>query len=320
MKTKIIYISGNEVFEMSEIRAAFEEVRKTLGLENDTVLFGVPVDADTALAQPETKTMPINDTEIDNVPEIIVPNIEIESPAPVIESLQTEQNMEIPEVEEFIDTTEEPALEPKEEINEPTADDTVIPILSVLGGTPVQEQPDIEEEQQLETPEPQTNIDTEVDTESEPEILAEEAEFETLKISIEDVVTDQVPAEEKEKTLEDLLESMKPLGEDTLIDTQPEQITEQDSVDADDDFSVSMTDDMTDTDATLAQLANEFAQTQDKIPDTPKTSGNGKISKLKNILPFKKAKRDDTGLMGDLFGWAGIAANDEDFSMPGFFK
>ena len=30
-------------------------------------------------------------------------------------------------------------------------------------------------------------------------------------------------------------------------------------------------------------------------------------------------KRVDTGLMGDLFGWAGIAANDEDFTIPGFF-
>jgi hypothetical protein len=36
-------------------------------------------------------------------------------------------------------------------------------------------------------------------------------------------------------------------------------------------------------------------------------------------MPFKKAKRDDGGLMGDLFGWAGIAANDDDFSIPGFF-
>ena len=46
MKTKIIYISGNEVFEMAEIRAAFEEVRTALGLSNDTILFGVPVDCD----------------------------------------------------------------------------------------------------------------------------------------------------------------------------------------------------------------------------------------------------------------------------------
>ena len=37
MKTKIIYISGNETFEMTQIRAAFEEVRETLGLDKDTI-------------------------------------------------------------------------------------------------------------------------------------------------------------------------------------------------------------------------------------------------------------------------------------------
>ena len=49
MKTKIIYISGNEIFDMAEIRAAFEEVRDALGLDKDTVLFGVPVDKDNAV-------------------------------------------------------------------------------------------------------------------------------------------------------------------------------------------------------------------------------------------------------------------------------
>ncbi len=73
------------------------------------------------------------------------------------------------------------------------------------------------------------------------------------------------------------------------------------------------------TDATLAQLASEFALNEDKIPSAPKSETSGKIGKLKNILPFKKAKREDNSLMGDLFGWAGIAANDEDFSIPGFF-
>ena len=69
----------------------------------------------------------------------------------------------------------------------------------------------------------------------------------------------------------------------------------------------------------MAQLASEFAESADKIVATSKPENHGKIGKLKNILPFKKAKRDDSGLMGDLFGWAGIAANDEDFSIPGFF-
>ena len=49
MKTKIIYISGNEVFAMAEIRAAFDSVRATLGLDKDTILFGVPVDCDSAI-------------------------------------------------------------------------------------------------------------------------------------------------------------------------------------------------------------------------------------------------------------------------------
>ena len=69
----------------------------------------------------------------------------------------------------------------------------------------------------------------------------------------------------------------------------------------------------------MEQLANEFAQSQNNIPEPKKAGTGGKIGKLKNILPFKKAKRDDNSLMGDLFGWAGIAANDEDFSIPGFF-
>ena len=52
--TKIIYISGNETFEMTQIRAAFEEVRETLGLDKDTILFGVPVDCDSALEDIKT--------------------------------------------------------------------------------------------------------------------------------------------------------------------------------------------------------------------------------------------------------------------------
>ena len=119
------------------------------------------------------------------------------------------------------------------------------------------------------------------------------------------MITDDAPVTPMEKTLEQLLESMTPLREDIQPEPQIDEVH--------DDFETD------DTDATLAQLATEFVDTQDKIPATQKTSGAGKIGKLKNILPFKKAKRDDNGLMGDLFGWAGIAANDEDFSIPGFF-
>ena len=63
MKTKIIYISGNELFEMTDIRAAFEEVRSTLGLDKDTILFGVPVDCDDAMDDAKTNADVAKTTE-----------------------------------------------------------------------------------------------------------------------------------------------------------------------------------------------------------------------------------------------------------------
>lgn len=317
MKTKIIYISGNELFEMGDIRAAFEEVRNTLGLDKDTILFGVPVDEDNALAQPvqtcdNTKAFEPVDMEIPVVQDIIP------EPIQTAETIQDEPQLKvIPEVvvQEDEQIYEEiPVVENIQHVE--NNEDTVIPILSVLGGTATNVAPEEEPEQTQNA----TDIITEVVEQPDNDI---DKEAETLQISIEDVVADQAPVEEeeKEKTLEELLESMTPLGEDILEDINNNEpgIEDMSNTDSDADFSVSMNDDVTDTDATLAQLANEFAQTQDQIPTTQKNTGNGKISKLKNILPFKKAKRDDSGLMGDLFGWAGIAANDEDFSIPGFF-
>ena len=139
---------------------------------------------------------------------------------------------------------------------------------------------------------------------AEPVVITEAA------VEIEDIADDSTPEIPMEKTLEQLLESMTPLREDVVSHEEPVVDTSDDIVD------VLPPDD---TDATLAQLASEFVQNEDKIPSAPKAETSGKIGKLKNILPFKKAKRDDSGLMGDLFGWAGIAANDEDFAIPGFF-
>ena len=316
MKTKIIYISGNELFEMGDIRAAFEEVRNTLGLDKDTILFGVPVDEDNALAQPIQTCDSANTFEPEDIEIPVVQDI-IPEPIHTAETVQEDPQPEvIPEVvvpEEPI-YEEIPVIENIQHVE--NNEDTVIPILSVLGGTDTNVTPEEEPEQTQYV----TDIITEAVEQPDDEI---EKQAETLQISIEDVVADQAPVEEeeKEKTLEELLESMTPLGEDILEDTDNNELGIEDMTDTDSDvdFSVSMNDDVTDTDATLAQLANEFAQTQDQIPTTQKNTGNGKISKLKNILPFKKAKRDDSGLMGDLFGWAGIAANDEDFSIPGFF-
>lgn len=308
MKTKIIYISGNEVFEMAQIRAAFEEVRGALGLGADTVLFGVPVDADDALTDVATNTTQvITETQIIETVKEPTPEI-IDTVEPETDAVQEPES--IPEIipEE---TVVEPVVEEAPEITEEAESDKIIPILSILSAND-------KADTSVDEPEVAPAIDA-TEPASEPDVAES---IDALTVSIDDVVTDDAPVAEREKTLEELLESMTPLGEDIISDTEtdtnatPEEA--KDDVD-NDDFSISMTDDMADTDATLAQLANEFAQTQDKIPESPKPSGNGKIGKLKNILPFKKAKRDDNGIMGDLFGWAGIAANDEDFSIPGFF-
>ena len=133
----------------------------------------------------------------------------------------------------------------------------------------------------------------------------------TASLDEDDIADNDVPDAQMEKTLEQLLESMTPLREDVtphvdVASAEPD-VPEMSIINSDD------------TDATLAQLASEFALNEDKIPSAPKSETSGKIGKLKNILPFKKAKREDNSLMGDLFGWAGIAANDEDFSIPGFF-
>lgn len=309
MKTKIIYISGGELFEMTQVRAAFDEVRKTLGLDKDTVLFGVPVDCDSALDNAvNTDNDVMTDTEIK--PQITT-NTEINTPTvePIIE-------MEI-ESEPEIDIVSEPEIE-TDVSPAPIADDTdtVIPILSILGGnssdtdaTDVEPEPATVQIEQINvvTDENETvtvsdiNIDTEIIDENE----SDDADI------ISDMINDDAPVSNTEKTLEQLLESMTPLREDHDTDNDADAITS-----AEDDVTIS---DEDDTDATLAQLASEFAETEETIVVETKTETHGKIGKLKNILPFKKSKRDDGGIMGDLFGWAGIAANDEEFSMPGFF-
>ena len=71
MKTKIIYISGSEVFDMRDIRAAFDQVRSALQLGTDTVLFGVPVDKTDALSE-----------NTDIIPSVPVTQIEATQDAP----------------------------------------------------------------------------------------------------------------------------------------------------------------------------------------------------------------------------------------------
>ncbi|MBO4626230.1 MAG: hypothetical protein J5679_03100 [Alphaproteobacteria bacterium] len=296
MKTKIIYISGNELFDMADIRSAFEEVRTALSLGNDTVLFGVPVDNDDAL---ET---------VQQTPDVVAPEI-VEQEKPVRQQRARKSPKVVPihpEIEPDIQNESaqiEPVIEP---VVEPQPEETVIPILSVLEtktNESVEPEPVIEQDiVEIADDEPQEKIDDTI-TDAEP-------------VTISDIITEDIPEATHEKTLEELLESMTPLGEDAdQVVEQTQTIDVAESVDTDDQKP---TED--DTDITLEKLATEFVENQDRIETPAKPTGRGKIGKLKNILPFKKAKHDDSGLMGDLFGWAGVAANDEDFTIPGFFK
>ncbi len=359
MKTKIIYISGSEIFEMSDIRAAFDEVRAALNLGNDTVLFGVPVDADCALAdaQPTEPDAPIaavaDDTPAatittDDVAPIIDDAVAIDAsttdapaaPRAAKKPRATKSKKVAKPVEDAPADDAAPApIDVTDAAN--AADDApanVVSILSVLKSKAPIESADTETPAPLTTDAPAAPQNATPDLAPDAPVAHDEidptadapVEIDiTQQVSVDDMITDDAPTAapidtDEKSTLEQLLEQMAPLREDK-IEEQPDAIdnaddapvdtiSEFDNTNIDDDMGIS-----DDTDATLAQLASEFAENQDKITVPQKTEKVGKIGKLKNILPFKKARRDDNSLMGDLFGWAGVAANDEDFAMPGFF-
>ena len=309
MKTKIIYISGNELFDMADIRAAFDEVRTALSLDNDTVLFGVPVDNDDALAAPQD----VNESVVQPEPEpVVVPIVDTEPEPDITPEPEPEPKPKKAKVVPISEHIARP--EPKDDIA-PDDKPSVVPILSVLGTNSATQEP--EDSAQPETFIDNIEIETAEPIDEIPETQEPETEI-TEQVTITDIITDDVPEMESEKTLEQLLESMTPLGEDA--DKKPEPINEEDILDEQPVEPVDeQKSDEDDTDITLEKLATEFVASQDKIETPTKPAGRGKIGKLKNILPFKKARHDDSGLMGDLFGWAGVAANDEDFTIPGFF-
>ena len=286
MKKKIIYISGAEVFDVNDVRAAFEEVRNTLKLDSDTILFGVPVD--------NAESMGNASDVAENVEPAGAPVVELdESDADEFEPVDEEDVVDNDSVnQEIIET-------PTDSEN----DAPVVPILSVLATKEeIPETASVEVESEV----PVAEIEEPVAKEEPIEIEADEAE-------IVDMINDEMPADSQEKTLEELLESMTPLHEE-VAKPRKKQNKKIEPVDS------GTTETLDEIDATLENLASEFAENQDKVATPKKSSERGKIGKLKNILPFKKTKREDPGLMGDLFGWAGIAANDDDFTIPGFFK
>ena len=294
MKTKIIYISGSEIFNIVDIHAAFEEVRNALQLDSDTVLFGVPVDQEdagfgTKTAETEIDAEVVQDTVIEpNATE--EPMEIIESVETVIEEIPTEPKPKTKRTRKATKVPEQIDAEPETvESDEPL--EKVVPILSVLSGEETTDNSETEETQECE-------IIKDVVTDEE---IIEETKSDDIITEIDE---NPETENEVEPDFEKLLSAMTPLQEDVL-----DESVEQTGVDDND---------SEDVDATLAQLATEFAETQDKIAAETKSSGRSKIGKLRNILPFKQSKHKDQGL-GDLFGWAGVAANDEDFSVPGFF-
>ncbi len=398
MKTKIIYISGSEVFNITDIRSAFEEVRSALALGPDTVLFGVPVDTDdVALGQNtnpptiEQAIMPAPDMDSivsacppdHDTPAIDeMPSIEQDVPTPVMTNTPivdidiTDVNLETdtetiadPEIdivtEPAIDTpipepAEKPMIKAKSRTRRRTrdtakvspiiddeitpcdstpdgnGDEKIVPILSVLAAQTISETSTIDPNTD-DIPSDDTNIsiitsdanDTTSDAITITSVSINDIDIDDIPESdndddtpesITDMITDDAPEDNGEKTLEELLEQMTPLRPDHDAPTSAlddSDMATDDVIPAPAITAAPM--DLEDTDATLAQLASEFVETKDKIVTDTTPDGRGKIGKLKNILPFKKAKREDPGLMGDLFGWAGIAANDDEFSIPGFF-
>ncbi|MCQ2582138.1 MAG: hypothetical protein MJ170_04160 [Alphaproteobacteria bacterium] len=297
MKTKIIYISGDDKFNISDIRAVFNEVRTALNLGIDTVLFGVPVDTDDAL---NNEFQDIQPTDSVSPEPIITEDIQEPIPEPVKTEVKKRGRKKA--------TVSE--VEPEPETN---SDEKVIPILSVLGNNESVQETTEEITQESPEPVPESNIAIEHTVTENDGIVTE-----TNTITVQEIISEPsepTEIESSEKTLEELLESMKPLDSE-IEDSDDDEASEEVAKDE----PVVNTPDADIEDITLQQLATEFIESQDKIVNTTKSNSKSKIGKLKNILPFSKQKqREDTGLMGDLFGWAGFAANDEEFSMPDFF-
>ena len=310
MKTKIIYISGGEIFNMNDVRDALDTVRRELQLSQDTVLFGVPIDADDALGTQFTPVAPV----ISEVKPVEEPVVVEEAVEPIKQEKPKRTRKKVAEI------IEEVKSDVSEADVEQTTEKKVIPILSVLGGddnpvVPVVEPVNEEVSQAImddntdivsvkEDAEPIINIsDLSPNVQNEEPVFVTEPEskFDTSYIDNDIPTTETISAtvnqeEDDDDQLAKLLESVQSLNEDKEEPVPDLQVIEN-------------TPD--ETDATLEKLANEFAENQDKIVNTTKSSARGgRIGKLKNILPFKKSKHNDSSLMGDLFGWAGVAAND----------
>lgn len=370
MKTKIIYISGGEVFAPSDVRGAFEAVRKMLNLSADTVIFGVPVDSDDVGAGENL----VNTEDIADVPMMANAPVVIENdnvnilmedapvaidPAPVapkrgrkkkevIEPVAIDDAPEITmtgaiadvttvaDVDVITDVIDDAVVADNvdDSVTEPVQTESETkrsaPILSVLGIVKPVTMDDADAVDVVDVA-ASSDVTIESAAETEPAVVVREPAVErtvtaSVKTTCDDdacvttetktietrVVQETITIDEpleRATTIEDIFAELEPLKEEKIVNFDI-------SDDADDNADDVLSDDLVD-DATLTKMATEFAAAQDNIPDEPVTKP-GKIGKLKNILPFKKAKKEEPSVLGDLFGWAGIAANDDDekFTVP----
>ncbi len=308
MKKKIVYISGADIFTAADVHAAFQEVRDTLKLSDDTILFGVPIDdvvsdsvaPDVPIAPKRTpaRARPLRAAE-----SVVKRPVSYDlTPGHTSDLCDDNVNKNESDVVLCDTMDKEPVPTPIDAatiINTPIADTnhiqdaSVVPILSILGTNSESDAPTLADS----TTEA---IDSELELSDDINVNADSDDVS----DVADIMNDDTPHDTNEDTLEQLLEKMTPLREDvhnSQLGGGDESIDE--TLDLDDE-----------SDATLENLASEFAQVQDQVPTTKRGAERGKIGKLKSILPFKKIKREDSGILGDLFGWADIAANDENFT------
>jgi hypothetical protein len=283
MKTKIIYISGGEVFPPAQVRGAFDAVRSMLNLDSDTIIFGVPVDSDDVCAG-------------------ISPEITMVA-AEIAKEEQMEENL----ISKAPEIAEKPKRTRKKKEADAAVSDTenkpVTPILSIIGAVNPETAPsqEIVEEESI------------IIMESESEIAMESdaAGVQSLSDSIDD---DEI------KSIEDIFADIAPLSEDRPVDLTEYGHAE----DADEAHVAESSETDAEIDETLSKLATEFVATHPSPQSGAEALGTkgGRIGKLKNILPFKKKEKTESSVLGDLFGWAGVAANDDaaEFAMPEFFR
>ncbi len=310
MKAKIIYISSKKSFDKSDINAAFENLRKTLSLSEDVILFGVPLDDEIS--------------EIDNIEPIEISEIQPE----IIETPEINAINEEPETfEEDFDII----TDSQNEIQNIDAFDTEDDTDEIIENAPIEIINDFDEiefsdeadttieeiEEEIIQPAPtseSTGSILSILTATKPEITEEEVvieesveyvePFESVQINEDDADDMEI---REDFSIEDLFDETPPL--DFVEETADEEVTDVTDMDFD----------SFDNNDVLQQLASEYTEVEKTISTKPESNEN--FGKLKNFVgTFKRQRKKDTNALDGLFSWAGVAANDDDTPTPSYFS